>query len=99
MEKPDFHILVCNSFRLNGEPQGTCNKKGAPSLLQYLESEIADRGINAMVSSTGCLKACDKGPVMLVYPQGWWYGGLDQAKLDIILDALESGAPAESLLI
>jgi hypothetical protein len=28
-----------------------------------------------MVSSTGCLKLCEKGPVVLVYPQGYWYHG------------------------
>ena len=97
MNKPEYHFLICNSFRLTGEPQGACNKKGAPSLLQYLETEITDRGIDAMVSSTGCLKVCTNGPVMVVYPQGFWYGELDEDKLDTILDALESGEAAEDL--
>jgi len=100
MEKPEFHLLVCNSFRLSGEPQGVCNKKDARDLLQYLETEIADRGLNAMVSSTGCLKACEQGPVMIVYPQGWWYGRVDEAKIDAILDGLEEKQPvAEWLLV
>lgn len=99
MDKPDYHLCVCNSFRLTGEPQGVCNKKGTQSLLAYLESEISDRGLNAMVSSCSCLKACEKGPVMVVYPQGWWYHGLDEEKLDLILDALEAGEPAEDLLL
>ncbi|HCE43495.1 MAG TPA: ferredoxin [Lentisphaeria bacterium] len=99
MEKPDYHILVCNSFRLTGEPQGTCNKKGAPALLQHLETEISDRGINAMVTSSGCLKVCGKGPVMVVYPQGWWYGELDEAKVDMILDAMEKGEAVEKLFV
>jgi (2Fe-2S) ferredoxin len=63
-----------------------------------LEEEIADRGLDAMVSSTGCLKQCEKGPVMIVYPQGWWYTEVDGQKLDEILDALEEGQPAEELL-
>ena len=99
MEKPDYHIFVCNSFRVGGDPQGVCNRKGATSLLQFLEGEIIDRGLNAMVSATGCLKMCDKGPVMVVYPGGQWYGELTEDKLDTILDCLEEGEPAEELLM
>ena len=92
MEKPQYHFLVCNSFRLSGEPQGVCNKRGAVNLLQMLEEEIIERGLDAMVSSTGCLKVCDRGPVMVVYPQGVWYGQVDEDKLDAILDSIEDGA-------
>lgn len=99
MEKPDYHIFVCNSFRVGGDPQGTCNRKHATGLLQYLEGEIADRGLNAMVSSTGCLKFCEKGPVMVVYPAGWWYSELTEEKVDEILDALEENHPAEALVL
>jgi (2Fe-2S) ferredoxin len=99
MKKPDYHFLVCNSFRVTGIPQGTCNKKGAVDLLVYLENEIVDRGINAQISSTSCLKACEHGPVMVVYPAGWWYNEVDVSKLDIILDALEKGQPAAELLL
>lgn len=99
MDKPQYHVFVCNSFRLSGEPQGICNKKGAVSLLQHLETEIIDRDLNAMVTSTGCLKACTKGPVMVVYPDGWWYGELDAGKLDVILDAMEKNEPATELLM
>jgi (2Fe-2S) ferredoxin len=99
MDAPDYHIFVCNSFRLNGTPQGVCNKKGAVELLQMLENEIIDRDLNAMVSSTGCLKLCEKGPVMVVYPQGWWYAEVDEDRLDEILDAMEEGNPAEEYLV
>ncbi len=100
MPKPQYHILVCNSFRMQGDPQGVCNKKGAVEMLQNLEEQVVDRGIDAQVSSTGCLKVCDRGPVMVIYPNAWWYGNLDdEDKIDQILDALEDGVPAEDLLI
>ena len=99
MHKPDYHIFVCNSFRVGGDPQGVCNRKDAVSLLQTLEEEISDRGLDAMVSSTGCLKLCEKGPVVVVYPQAWWYTEVNEDKLDLILDALEEGEPAEELLV
>ena len=99
MQKPDYHFFVCNSFRIGGDPQGVCNRKEATSLLQYLEEEIIDRGLNAMVSSTGCLKMCEKGPIMVVYPGAHWYAEVTEEKLDEILDAIEEGEPAEALLM
>lgn len=99
MQKPDHHIFVCASFRTSGEPQGVCHRKGAGDLMGCLEEEIADRGIDAMVSSTGCMKLCEKGPVMVVYPEGHWYGKMTEEKIETILDALEEGQAAEALLI
>ncbi|HEX2955513.1 MAG TPA: (2Fe-2S) ferredoxin domain-containing protein [Chitinispirillaceae bacterium] len=100
MKKPEHHIFVCASFRMSGAPQGVCNKKGASSLLQYLENELSDRGMdNVSVSMTGCLKICDKGPVMVIYPQNSWYGEVNELKIDEILDALEEGNSVEKYLI
>ena len=90
MGKPERHFMVCASFRVSGDPQGACHKKGAVSLMQYLESEILDRGMDAQVSSTGCLKLCDKGPVMVVYPEAKWYGEVTEEKIDAILDDIEN---------
>jgi len=99
MKKPDHHILVCASFR-GTEAKGKCIKKESLQLIPYLEEELADRGLNAMVSSTGCLKLCEEGPVMVVYPQGHWYRGVTgEGAVDEILDALEAGETAEKYLL
>lgn len=98
METCEYHIMICNSYRTKGDPKGVCNKKGAADLPQYIEEEVIDRGIDAMVSTTSCFKRCDKGPLMVIYPGGWWYPQVDETKIDDILDALEDGEPAESLL-
>lgn len=99
MKKPQYHFFLCNSFRANGEPKGVCNKKGAAGLLQYLQDEVADRGIDAIVSTTSCLNVCEKGPILVVYPNALWYYEITEQKLDEILDALEEGATAPSLLM
>jgi len=100
MKKPKHHIFVCASFRVQGEPKGICHKKGAFDLLQYIETEINDREMdNITVSSTGCLKLCDNGPVIIVYPEADWYGGVTPDAVDEILDALEKGTTAEKYLI
>ncbi len=101
MEKPKHHIFVCCSFRAGGDSKGICHRKGAVDYLPYLENEIADRGLSdVVISSSGCLKACDYGPVMVVYPENLWYGGVDgEEAIDEILDAMEDGGVAESYLI
>ena len=100
MDKPKHHIFVCASFRAGGDSKGTCNKKGSLNFLPYIENEILDRGLNAAITSTGCMKACDFGPVMVIYPEGHWYGNIvSEEIIDEILDALENGKAAEDYLI
>ena len=99
MEKPKHHIFVCSSSRVSGEPKGFCSKNAA-GLIQYLQTEINDRGLeNILVTNTGCLKVCDRGPAMVIYPEGYWYGGLTESVIDEILDALENGEAAEEYLL
>jgi len=100
MEKPGLHILVCASFRAEGEAKGVCNKKGSVGFLPYIENEILDRGMDAQVTSCGCMKACDHGPVMVVHPDNTWYGGVESEDIiDEILDAVEDGEKADAYLI
>jgi (2Fe-2S) ferredoxin len=101
MKKPKHHIFVCGSFRAKGDPQGVCHKKNSMELLQYLEQELSDRGLtDVVVSSTGCLKICDSGPSMVVYPENWWYGKVDtEAAVDEIIEALEEGRPAQNYMV
>jgi len=92
MEKPEKQIFVCASFRLTGEAQGSCKKKGSHDLLGYLEGELADRGMDGVtVSLTACLKACDRGPIMIVHPENTWYGKVNEEAIDAILDAIQEG--------
>jgi (2Fe-2S) ferredoxin len=101
MTKPNTHILVCGSFRASGAPQGVCAKKGSQNLLGYLETELADRGMDDIaVTATGCLKACDRGPIMVVYPSNVWYGGIEgEDQIDAVLDAIESGSVAKEYVL
>ena len=101
MQKPDKHILICSSFRSSGEPQGVCHKKNSHELVPYLESELMDRGLDDIfVSMTSCLKVCDRGPAMVIYPDNIWYGGIEtEEDVDAVLDALEEGEINEEYLL
>lgn len=101
MEKPGKHMFLCGSFRANGEPQGICSKKGGSALVQYLQEELNDRGMtDVFVSTTSCLKVCDRGPAMVVYPENTWYGGIEgEDDIDAILDAMEDDGVCEKYVL
>jgi (2Fe-2S) ferredoxin len=100
MKKPDYLILFCNSYRTAGDSQGVCNKKGASKLLQYTTEEAGDKGLDVAVTTTACLNLCAQGPVIVVQPNNFWYGGVaTEEAIDEILDALENGKAAENYLI
>ncbi len=100
MKKPEHLILFCNSYRVAGDAQGACNKKGASDLLQYTSEECADRGLDVAVTTTACLNVCQQGPVMVIQPGNFWYGGVNgEDEIDAILDALEEGNVAKEFEI
>ena len=68
---------------------------------QAATAELADRGLDGIsVTATGCLKACDRGPILVVYPDNVWYGGIEgEDQIDAVLDALEAGSIAEDLAL
>jgi (2Fe-2S) ferredoxin len=98
MNKPEHHILVCGSFR-NGAVSGVCAKQGA-TLFQYLTEGAEERGLDAMVSVTGCLNLCVHGPAVIVYPDGKWYKQVTEDVADAILDSLagDGEVPEENIL-
>jgi len=101
MDTPKHHIMVCASFRPSGEAKGKCHRKNSIDFLPYIENEIIDRGMEGViVSSTCCLKMCDEGPVMVVYPENTWYGRVEtEDAIDTILDAIEDGDVAGEYLL
>ena len=64
--------------------------------------EIEDRDLSSkvMISNTGCFGICDKGPIVVIYPEGTWYGKIKQEDVVRIVEQhLEQGQVVEDLLI
>ncbi|MDR3233291.1 MAG: (2Fe-2S) ferredoxin domain-containing protein [Planctomycetaceae bacterium] len=101
MQKPSHHILVCNSFRMSGTPQGVCAKEGSGPLLQYLQEELDDHNLNDVaVACTSCLKVCDRGPIIVVHPENWWFGRMNSEEaVDAVIQSIEKGTPDPQYLI
>lgn len=101
MQKPENHIFICASTRLNGKVQGACKNKDSHDLVAMFTEAVMDRDLEGqvMVTSTGCVGLCEKGPVVMIYPQQTWYGEVTEDDIDEILDALTEGSVVDRLVI
>lgn len=63
--------------------------------------EIQDRDLDGevMISNTGCLSICSQGPIVVIYPENIWYGGVTPDDAEEIMDALENGEVVERLAL
>jgi (2Fe-2S) ferredoxin len=82
-EIPDHrhHVLLCRGPR--------CTALGAGQLADVLRNQIKAQKLlhndRVLVAQTGCLYPCNLGPVMVVYPEGVWYGTLDNNTVEQIV--------------
>lgn len=100
MNKPKYHIFVCTSSRINGQQKGYCQAKESVDLVMSFTEEIEDRGLggDVFVTNTGCLGLCEKGPIVIVYPDNVWYGAVTAQDVERIMDEhIEGGEPLQDL--
>ncbi|MXR50003.1 ferredoxin [Halovenus sp. WSH3] len=69
-DAPAKHVAVCTNQ--------TCAADGAPAVLERLRQEARDsEACDARITRTSCLGRCGEGPMVAVYPDGVWYGGVE----------------------
>lgn len=102
MNKPTKHILICTSSRASGQQKGFCHTKGGVDVLARFIEEVEERGLSGevMISNTGCFGICEQGPVVVVYPDNVWYGGVSPDDASAIVEKhIEGGEILTSLQI
>jgi NADH-quinone oxidoreductase subunit F len=78
-----------------------CKASGADSVLASLHKEVEKRGLEGTVDikSTGCHGFCEKGPVMIVWPEKVFYNGVSLSDAKDIVNSVTNGhKPVEKLL-
>jgi len=91
--KYEKHVLMCG---------GTgCTSSGSMKIADELEKLLKEKGIDQkiFVVRTGCFGLCERGPIMIVYPEGSFY---THVKLDmiprIVDEHLIGGSPVKEFL-
>ena len=96
----DHHIFFCTNIREDGS--NCCGKHGTQKLRDYAKQlcKSIPKEKNIRVNSAGCLNRCDKGPVLVIYPEAVWYRYIDKEDIDEIVEShIKSGNPVERLII
>jgi (2Fe-2S) ferredoxin len=78
LKKIKRHVLVCK--------HKNCEKRGGRDALRSLKGALKafDLRDEVLITKVDCFDLCDEGPVFVAYPEGIWYGGVDErAALDI----------------
>lgn len=80
------HVLVCVNDRKGARK--SCADGQSVALKDLLKEEVGKRGWAGMVrvSQTGCLGLCEKGPNVMLYPQGVWFSEVTPADADKVLE-------------
>jgi (2Fe-2S) ferredoxin len=78
MSAYSHHIFLCENAREPGHKRGCCDPAQAGELRSAFKAELKRAGLAATTraNKAGCLDQCEHGPVMVIYPQGIWYGGV-----------------------
>ncbi len=73
-----------------------CVRRGGKESLKELKHALRDAGARerVLITKVDCLDQCDDGPVMVVYPEGVWYGEVDASGAREIAEKHLSGGVA-----
>ena len=96
------HVFFCVNQRQDGEL--CCNNHNAQAMRDYCKARVKAAGDaidgKVRINSAGCLDRCDKGPVIVIYPEAVWYTYVDEEDIDaIIASHLTRGEIVERLLV
>lgn len=94
LKKIGAHVLVCK--------HKTCLRQGGKASARALKRALKEQDLSGrvMVTKVKCLDQCGRGPVMVVYPDGVWYGRVDEeAARRIAAEHLKEGRAVEEKVL
>lgn len=93
------YIFVCTNQRDDGRQ--FCGHDHGNKLVTGLKELIKEKGLNASIraNKAGCLDVCAYGASAVVYPNGVWYGNIENEDLEEIVEGIRNNKPVDRLKI
>ncbi len=99
MEPFRYHVYACDQRKPEG--LSSCSVRGSAAVIETLRREITVRNLLDVVQVTTCgsIGLCERGPNLVVYPEGIWYSGVTPADVpEIVAEHFQNGQPVERLV-
>ena len=96
------HLFICTNERDKSASRPSCLPSGSKKLKSALKDALKAAGLKHRIraNESGCLDQCEHGPVVVVYPEGVWYGFVKLSDVEeIVTRHLVQGHPVERLRI
>ena len=94
------HVFICTNDK--DAPKKCCGSAHGMELIQAFKDEWAKSGniSKIRIQKSGCLDFCGKGPTMVVYPEGVFYGKVQLSDVEeIVSEHVENNRIVERLVI
>jgi NADP-reducing hydrogenase subunit HndC len=100
MEPFRYHVYLCTQEK--SDPKApSCPNQGSKEVLEALRAELAKAGLGdeVQLTTSGSLGLCERGPNMVVYPEGIWYSRVQKADVpEIVNEHFMNNRPVERLM-
>ena len=99
MEPFRYHIYLCTQEKPDGAP--CCAARGGQAVLDALRAELGKAGLGdeVQVTTSGSIGLCERGPNLVVYPEGVWYSGVQIADIpELVREHFVNGRPVSRLV-
>jgi (2Fe-2S) ferredoxin/precorrin-6B methylase 2 len=93
-----YHVFVCDQRKPDGLP--CCSARGSLAVIESLRREVATQGLldEVQVTTCGSIGLCERGPNLVVYPDGVFYAGVQATDVaEIVREHFGRGRPVARL--
>ncbi len=100
MEPFRYHVYLCTQEKPDPKAP-SCTNRGSKEVLEELRAELGRTGLadEIHVTASGSLGLCERGPNMVVYPDGVWYSGVQKADVaEIVREHFLNNRPVARLV-
>ena len=92
------HVFICTNQK--DAPKKCCGEVHGTALVEAFKLAMKERELlpTMRAQRTGCLDMCAKGPAIVVYPEGIFYGNVQLSDVEEIVEShLVNNQPVERL--